>query len=216
MHLCLFDIDGTLIHTGGAGKAALFEALRTAFGIAEPVGSLDIDLFDSHGIDDLPEHRRRFHDEYLQHLPACMSARRGRVLPGVTHLLARLRDRSDIRLALLTGNTRAGAEIKLRHFGLRDFFDFGTGGFGDEHLDRDDVARAAIFELSDRGNFESKNCRVWVIGDTPADVRCARAIGATALAVATGDSPAEELAAASPDHLVADLSDVERVCLLFS
>src|SRR4029077_1899826 len=100
MHVCLFDIDGTLIHTGGAGKAALFEALRTAFDIAEPMNAVEIrgrtdrgitrDLFDFHGIDDHPEHRERFHAEYLRHLPTCMTRRPGRVLPGIAPLLARL------------------------------------------------------------------------------------------------------------------------------
>ncbi|MSR59185.1 MAG: HAD family hydrolase [Planctomycetaceae bacterium] len=224
MHVCLFDIDGTLIHTGGAGKAALFEALRTGFDIAQPTDQVAIhgrtdrgitrDLFRHHGIADRSEHWERFREEYLRHLPDQMSRRSGAVLPGIVALLERLQSRDDVLLGLLTGNMRAGASLKLKHFELDRYFDF--GGFGDEHLDRIDVAREALAAAQNRLQNPVDVDRVWVIGDTPGDVRCGRAIGAKVVAVATGDSTHEQLLATNPDHLAHDFSDVEAVYALWS
>jgi phosphoglycolate phosphatase-like HAD superfamily hydrolase len=105
----------------------------------------------------------------------------------------------------LTGNLRAGARAKLEHYGL--FHHFAFGGYGDDHFDRDDVAREAWAEVQQRFRGTVSAERVWVVGDTPLDVRCARAIGAKAVAVATGWHAHEELAATQPDLLLPDLSD---------
>jgi phosphoglycolate phosphatase-like HAD superfamily hydrolase len=105
----------------------------------------------------------------------------------------------------LTGNIRAGAGVKLAHYGIDRYFSFGA--FGDERLDRDAVAHDAL-ALSRLHVDESIHAsRIWVIGDTPLDIQCARAIGARAVAVATGTHTTEELAAGSPDVLLPDLSD---------
>ncbi len=215
MHVCLFDIDGTLILSGGAGKAALEAALASEFGIAKVIDKLDLsgrtdraittDLFRLHVIEETPENRRRLVGAYLHHLPRCLATHGGRVLPGIAALLECLRARGDVAVGLLTGNIRAGARVKLGHFGLYDHFAF--GGFGDEHLDRDDVAREALAEVQRHHNGAVRPERIWVVGDTPLDVRCARAIGARAVAVATGWHSREELAAHRPDLLLADLSD---------
>jgi phosphoglycolate phosphatase-like HAD superfamily hydrolase len=116
-----------------------------------------------------------------------------------------LKGRDDVVLGLLTGNVRAGARVKLSHFRLYDYFPF--GGFGDDHFDRDDVAREALAEVQRRFDGAIRPERIWVIGDTPLDVRCARAIGARAVAVATGWHTAEELDQHRPDLLLADLAD---------
>jgi phosphoglycolate phosphatase-like HAD superfamily hydrolase len=215
MHVCLFDIDGTVISSGGAGKAALEEALAEEFGIAKIIDKLQLsgrtdraivrDLFALHVVEDTPENRRRLTAAYLRRLPACLARTAGRVLPGVAGLLAALHTRGDVLVGLLTGNVRAGARVKLGHFGLYDYFT--VGGFGDHHFDRDDVAREAWAAVQERLNGAADPARVWVVGDTPLDVRCARAIGANAVAVATGWHTAEELADARPDLLLADLSD---------
>jgi phosphoglycolate phosphatase-like HAD superfamily hydrolase len=215
MHVCLFDIDGTLISSGGAGKAALEAGLIEEFGIDRITDELELggrtdraicrDLFRYHVLDDTPENWRRLIAAYLRHLPACLTAKGGRVLPGITALLEGLKGRDDVLVGLLTGNVRAGAAAKLGHFGLYEHFGF--GGFGDDHFDRDDVAREALAAVRRHGNGRASPDRIWVIGDTPLDVRCARAIGAQAVAVATGWHPAEELAACEPDLLFSDLSD---------
>jgi phosphoglycolate phosphatase len=214
MHVCLFDIDGTLISSGGAGKAALERALAAEFGVTHSIEKLQLsgrsdraimlDLFRLHAIDDRPDDWQRLTAAYLRHLPDCLASHNGRILPGITALLDELR-RRNIPVGLLTGNIRAGAKVKLGHFGLYDHFAF--GGFGDHHLDRDDIARDALAEVQARWNGQHSPERIWVIGDTPLDIRCARAIGAKAAAVATGWHSMDELAAHEPDLLLTDLSD---------
>ncbi len=215
MHVCLFDIDGTLISSGGAGKAALEAALLAEFGIERLADEISLsgrtdrailaDLVRIHRLDSSPETVERLTIAYLYHLPASLAAGRGTVLPGIAHLLDELRTREDVLLGLLTGNIRAGARAKLSHFGLWDYF--ALGGFGDLHLDRDDVARDAWREVYSHCNGSVRVEDVWVIGDTPLDVRCARAIGARVVAVATGWHSLDELAEHRPDLLLRDLAD---------
>ena len=219
MHVILFDIDGTLIRSGGAGKDAMEGALRAAFQLAEikdevPYsGRTDCaiarDLLRVHGIDTTADNQRKLQEAYLARLPESLKSRGGKVLPGVHDLLASLRQRSEAVVGLLTGNIRVGARTKLGHFGLWDFF-APCGGFGDGHFDRDDVARMALREVRSHTGRDVDPADIWVIGDTPHDVKCARAIGAKAIAVATGWHPVAELSACGPDHCFADLAD-ERV-----
>jgi phosphoglycolate phosphatase-like HAD superfamily hydrolase len=215
MHVCLFDIDGTLIATGGAGKAALEAALASEFGIDRLIDRLQLsgrtdraivrDLFRLHGLAESSDNWRRLRTAYLGHLPVCLARNQGRVLPGIVGLLDHLRERDDVAVGLLTGNIRDGARIKLGHFDLHHHFAF--GGFGDEHWDRDDVAREALAAVRGRLNGQVDLAKVWVIGDTPLDIQCARAIGVRVAAVATGWHSSEELAVAGPDLLLADLAD---------
>jgi len=215
MIVCLFDIDGTLISSGGAGKAALEAALADEFGVTHLIEKLKLsgrtdraiirDLFRMHVIDDTPENLRRLIAAYLVRLPECLRRSAGRVLPGVAELLLRLRDRDDVLVGLLTGNVRDGARVKLGHFGL--FEHFAVGGYGDRHFDRDDVAREALANVRRVLNGTADPRRIWVVGDTPLDVRCARAIGARAAAVCTGWHDRDELAGCGPDVLLTDLSD---------
>jgi phosphoglycolate phosphatase-like HAD superfamily hydrolase len=214
MHICLFDIDGTLLSSGGAGKAAIESALCEEFGVelrghvpysGRTDRAIVRDLFRMHDIAESPENLQRLLDGYLQRLPACLNKHRGRLLPGIAGLLDTLRQHDEVALGLLTGNVRAGARAKLGHFGVFEFFAF--GGFGDHHFDRDDVAREALAAVQQHLNGRVVPERVWVIGDTPLDVSCARAIGAHVAAVATGLHTVEELQAAQPDLVLADLSD---------
>ncbi len=223
MNVILFDIDGTLVRTGGAGKAAMEDALRDAFGVAEIVDTvpysgrtdraIGLDLLTAHGVDPTPDNQDRLHRGYLERLPEALKRYRGEVCPGVGDLIADLHPRDGVVLGLLTGNVRAGARHKLGHFGLWDYFHF--GGFGDEHYDRDDVARSALAEVQRHAGRQVDPASVWVVGDTPLDVRCARAIGAKAVAVATGWHPLDELTAAEADVTLEDLSDLPRVLALW-
>ena len=219
MRVLLFDIDGTLIRSGGAGKAAMEAALADAFGVSviddrvpysgRTDRAIAIDLLAHYGIPPTEENRQRLQRAYLKHLPDYLRRVPGEVLPGVAALLEGLHPGPGVALGLLTGNVRPGAECKLRHYGLWEYFAF--GGFGDLHTDRDDVAREALREA------ESHLCRgvncsdVWVIGDTPLDVRCARAIGARAVAVATGWHSVDELAASRPDVLLPHLGEAAEL-----
>src|SRR5262249_36298289 len=132
------------------------------------------DLLQQHGIDPTTEHWTKLQDGYLARLPDSLNRHHGRILPGVLGLLQTLKQRNDVALGLLTGNIRAGARVKLGHYGLFDHFAF--GGFGDLHFDRDDVAREALAETHTHLGKPVPAQRIWVIGDTPLDIRCARAI----------------------------------------
>jgi phosphoglycolate phosphatase-like HAD superfamily hydrolase len=215
MHVCLFDIDGTLLSSGGAGKAAMEAALVSEFEVLDsPHGvpfsgrtdrAIVQDLFSHHGIDWSEANWQRFLAGYLRHLPVCLSRHTGKVLPGIAALLENLGQREDVALGLLTGNIRDGARLKLGHYSLFHYFLF--GGYGDQHLHRDDVAQEALMAVRSHLNGSVDCDRIWVIGDTPLDIGCARSIGAWAVAVATGLHSLEELAAASPDLLFSDFSD---------
>ncbi len=214
MNLFLFDIDGTLVSTGGAGIAALEAGLAEEFGIGGCIEKLTLsgrtdraiatDLLRLSGLADSDENRSRLQEAYLRHLPSCLHRLRGRILPGVVELLERLRQRPNTMIGLLTGNIRHGARIKLGHFGLAEHFAF--GGFGDRHLDRDEVAREALAAWQEHVGYNSSPQCIWVIGDTPHDITCARAIAARSVAVATGWHPREELANYRPDVLLDDLT----------
>lgn len=217
MNVFLFDIDGTLIDAGGAGQSAMEQSLAEEFGAVGPVSGIStagrtdraiaMDLFEFHGIEVTDDHWGRYLKSYFRLLPDSLQNRPGRILPGVPELLQTLANRDNLRLGLLTGNFAEGARLKLAHYGLSQHFSM--GGYGDEHLDRDDVARMA-WQLVQGRHPHVERDRVWVIGDTPSDIRCARAIGAKVLAVATGIFTAEELEPHQPDLLLDDLSDVTR------
>ncbi|WP_227254441.1 haloacid dehalogenase-like hydrolase [Frigoriglobus tundricola] len=219
MPIILFDIDGTLVRSGGAGKAAMEAALVAAFGVAElrdevPYSgrtdtAITRDLLRVHGIDATPANQQTLRDAYLAQLPGSLALKGGTVCPGVPELLAAVAGAPGVVLGLLTGNVRTGARTKLAHFGLWDFF--ACGGFGDDHFDRDDVARSALASVHAHVGRAVDPADVWVIGDTPLDVSCARAIGANAVAVATGWHTMDELAGHKPDLIFDDLSDHSRL-----
>jgi len=222
MHVCLFDIDGTLLNSGGAGLAALEEAIETVLVGAKPMAGLQTagrtdraitsDLFDYYEVEDSPETRERFIAAYLSRLEGQLAEREGMVLPGIVRLLELLAARDDVLLGLLTGNFQRGARMKLEHYDLHHHFEF--GGFGDHHEDRDDVAREAMKALDSHHSESVELSRVWVIGDTPADVRCARAVGANAAAVTTGIYGEDDLKATNPDLLFSDFSDPDLLLSL--
>lgn len=215
MLVLLFDIDGTLIHTRGAGRRALEEAMREAFPIPGPVADVPLhgrtdraighDLFSLHAIESTEANWARLKRAYLNQLPRQLQTGPGEVLPGIRPLLQELEPREDVLLGLLTGNTAEGARIKLNHFDLDRHF--AVGGYGDLHRDRNDVARVALQEVERTVGGPVDLQRVWVIGDTPADVACGRAIGARVLAVATGQHSLAELRQTAPDLALENLAD---------
>ncbi len=220
MIVLLFDIDGTLIKTGGAGGQALMEAFTESFGISDPhevpfSGRTDRgiaeNLFHLHGVEDSPAHWQLLRDEYLVRLQQYLPLRAGEVLPGVAECLAQLAETPQVATGLLTGNLQQGARLKLEHFGLHHYFRF--GGFGDRHVDRDDVAREALAAATAFTGGTLVPEQTWVIGDTPLDIRCARAIGVKVVAVATGWHSTELLRAAQPDLLLDDLSQFDSLLL---
>jgi phosphoglycolate phosphatase-like HAD superfamily hydrolase len=216
MPVLLFDIDGTLLRSGRSGKAAMDAALRNAFGVAHindvvPFSgrtdrAISRDLLAAHNLPVTLENERRLTATYLELLPQALAEGAGHICPGVEAILEETRKASGVLLGLLTGNVREGARRKLGHFGLWDYFPAG-GGFGDDHYERDDVARSAMLELAKHHRREHHGDEIWVIGDTPLDVSCAKAIGARSVAVATGWHSLDELAACKPDAVFSDLTE---------
>jgi phosphoglycolate phosphatase-like HAD superfamily hydrolase len=214
MHVCLFDVDGTLLLGDGAGRAALEAAIQSELGLPGPLekasfaGRTDraivTEMLVRNGIESDEATRARCLRAYIEHLPTHLLRRSGRVLPGIVALLDALAARDDVAVSVLTGNLREGARIKLAHFGLDHYFAF--GGYGDDHHERGDVARAALADAERHLGFAPTPERTWVIGDTPEDVRCGRAIGARVIAVATGFASVDELRKAEPDHLLQDFT----------
>ena len=217
--LLLFDIDGTLITSGGAGEAALKDAMRSRFGVEEDLAGIILagatdariarELLEKHGIAVSSENVAALLDTYLGHLSDRIGRHDGKLLPGIVPLLNVLSQREDAVLALLTGNVSRGAEIKLTHYGVWDFFEFGA--FADDHHDRNELGKFARERALERHGEEFPPSRIYVIGDTPKDIECGRAIGACTVAIATGHYSAAELKEHSPDFLFEDLSDTDRV-----
>lgn len=230
MHICFLDIDGTLLRTGGAGLSAFAATLADEFGITEMNGdvgfagrsdkAIALDLLRHHGLDASEANWQRFCTGYLPRLEIALATHKGAVLPGVRPLLDGLASRGDIALGLLTGNMREGARRKLSHYGLWERFPF--GGFGDEHMERCDIAAAALSaaesHLGQQPNTPSScnanDRRILVIGDTPHDIRCGRSIGALCVAVPTGMSTRQQLREARPDVIVETLEDLDPILRL--
>jgi phosphoglycolate phosphatase-like HAD superfamily hydrolase len=213
--LLLFDIDGTLITTGGCGERALRLAVRDAFGI-EIAGRTDTgiarQLLRKHGRAETDAEITALLGNYLRHLPTLLPKAEGRLLPGVEKLLPALRLRTDVVLALLTGNVERGAQHKLSHFGVWEHFGFGA--FADDHHERDKLGPFALARARERGHACDLS-RTFVIGDTPHDISCARAIGARAVAVATGVFDRKSLAPHAPDVLLENLGDLSATLRAF-
>jgi len=227
MYAVLFDIDGTLLLTGGAGGVAFAEAFREVFQLAEfPEGisfagrsdrAIAYDIMQRSEIEPSEENWQRFFAEFRQRLENVLVACEGKVLPGVVALLDTLQANEHTAIGLLTGNSDFGAQAKLAAYGLEGRFAF--GGYGNERTERNDIAvdarRAAeAFVTSSSvasAGGEAALCGAMVIGDTPADIACGRAIDAFVVAVATGGSSMDELAACAPDLLLEDLADTEAL-----
>jgi phosphoglycolate phosphatase len=223
LRLVLFDIDGTLIHTDGAGVQAFAKVFRTQFGVANSnegvrfAGRTDTSLvrevFMKHRIEPSKANFQTFFEQYAFWLAQLLLESKGDINPGVWRFIYELQRLPDApALGLLTGNIRLGAEIKLRHFNLWDFFMLGA--FGDDHEDRRQIAAIAQERGSRVLNRRLTGDEVLVIGDTPLDIDCGRAIGARVLAVATGGSTLAELQAHRPNWAVTSLEQVraKEIC----
>jgi phosphoglycolate phosphatase len=215
-HLWLFDIDGTLVDTGGAGLTALTEAAVECFGEAGPeldlAGSTDLGI-----IQNFLDHFGRAHDPafvdaffafYLERLEWNLAhgGFPGKVLPGVVDLLERLAETPDIHLGLLTGNIAGGAAAKMRHFGLDHFFPF--GGYGCDFADRNKLGPVAAARATAHTGRAFHPEEIVVIGDTPKDIACAKALGSPCIAVATGRFSVEELRQHAPHRVIASLEEL--------
>jgi phosphoglycolate phosphatase-like HAD superfamily hydrolase len=216
--LILFDIDGTLLSAGGAPRRAFRQALVEHFGTEGAAASDDFsgktdpqivyDLMRGAGFadDHIEERIAGFFAYYLEELEGELAVEtRHRLYPGVAELIPALAADPSVALGLLTGNLEAGARLKLAHFGLWEHF--AVGAYGSDDGTRDRLGPVALVRAERRFGRRFRGDEAVVVGDTPADVRCARAIGAVAVAVATGRPSRETLEASGPDLLLDSLAD---------
>jgi phosphoglycolate phosphatase len=219
--LLLFDIDGTLVATGGAGTRAMARAFADVFQITDALEGVTLAGRTDRAITEDVLARRgvsagvppgRF-DDFCAAYVACLREEivretpAKRVLPGVRSLLGALAGRPDVELALLTGNLEEGARIKLDHFNLWTCFRWGA--FGHSVVDRAELMPLALARARERGLGDVSPESVLVIGDTPDDVSCARSGGARAVAVATGPYSRDALLESGADVVLDDLSDLD-------
>jgi len=219
--LVLFDIDGTLVLTGGAGGRAMTLAFEDLFSIPDGFRGIPMpgrtdtrilsDAAAIHGIPADSPALDRFPEVYLRHLareihtPSPYTL----IMPGVTDLLDALAADDDVYLALLTGNYEAAAQLKLEHFKLWRYFR--SGAFGDGAADRNGLVPKVLARVAGRGGPMFDPEEAVVIGDTPLDVACAAVCGARSIAVATGNYSVDDLRAAGADVVFKDLGDTAAV-----
>lgn len=213
--LLLWDIDGTLLLGDHAGERALLVSLQRVFGIAGSLERVDIagrtdrfiteNLLRLHGIDPTPRAMHDFLEGYLAALPEEMPRGKPRLLPGVVGILETVAARPDLAQGLLTGNLERGARLKLEPFGVWHYFPFGA--YADDSVLRNELGPHALRRAAAHHATDFTPERTFIIGDTPHDIDCARAIGAKAIAVATGRFSAAQLTAHGADITLADLSD---------
>ncbi|MEX0775554.1 MAG: haloacid dehalogenase-like hydrolase [Phycisphaeraceae bacterium] len=221
--LLLWDIDGTIVHTGGAGMRAMFTVAHRMFGAdfrwdgIEAAGHLDPLIFAEAAIlncvENHEDRHEAFRDSYLAELEKELRSNQTKVHvpPGVHHMLAllhrRAREQGDVVLGLLTGNYRGAAPLKLAAAGVDPAW-FTVTAFGDEGQTRADLVGLALRKFAGVLPVPAVDPRrVVVIGDTPRDVACATAHGCVALAVATGGYSVETLRQAGADVVTPDLSN---------
>jgi len=209
-----WDIDGTLLSTARAGVFAWEEAIRVVLGVEPDMAAMRtagltdaeiaVTIAAAYG-DRSTEAAVQLLSRYAEYLPERLGWRRGQVLPNVRENLEALAARDDVVNMLLTGNVAAGAEAKLRHYELWEFFGAG-GAFSVEGSDRPSIAREARELAARHGGEDPPGTRMVVIGDTPHDIACGKAIGARTLAVATGPGYSlDELRSCEPWSAVPEL-----------
>jgi len=218
--LLLWDIDGTLVYMDRAGERALVVAIRELYGrdlgVHLPVDlrgrtdtSICRDLLTFLDVPVTPEEEARFRATYLSLLPTTLPLVRPHIKPGIREALDVVHAHPEIHQALLTGNLKEGARLKLSHLDLWDYFEFGA--FADDSSIRDELGPFALARAEETLGIKFPPERVYIIGDTPHDIACGKAIGAKTIAVATGAFSVEQLSALNPTHTFKDLSDTQAL-----
>lgn len=221
MKLVLFDIDGTLINTGGAGSVSMKIAFQQVWGIQDGfknifmMGKTDPVIlrealknhnlmWDTYKID-------QFRKNYFHTLKKEIKKDRPgkRICPGIVPLLQLLHKRDDFILSLLTGNYAKSAFIKLEHFNINTFFQ--NGAFSDDTEKREEMVPIIQKKIENSKNIKLHNDDMYVIGDTPSDIKSAQKNKVNSIGVATGVHTLKELQSYRPDYLLKNLSDTARV-----
>tara|TARA_Y100000588_G_C14226096_1_gene913185 strand:- start:164 stop:865 length:702 start_codon:yes stop_codon:yes gene_type:complete len=215
--LVLFDIDGTLLMSGGGGKRALNRAFLKSFGVSEAFEGIPVagrtdhlileDAVSRAGVSVTTDLRADFYSCYFNFLKEEIlkpGPRKG-LMPGVKELLNRLDVSQNIVLGLLTGNFFEAAKIKLTYFDLWHYFI--CGAYGDDGIQRRELVPVALKRARDLGKEIQSVAQVIIVGDTPLDIECAKSTGALSIAVATGYFSTSELKSHGADHVMTDLQD---------
>ncbi len=210
----LFDIDGTLIDPGGAGRRSMSKAfyqmfsIRDAFAGITMAGKTDIQIIrEGLGIHGLPSRDgivESILSQYLKNLEIEINNARRHIMTGVLELLGALKTADGYWLGLLTGNIERGARIKLGAFNLNRYFP--VGAFGDDSEDRNSLLPIAVERLRKTRSIHVNYSDCIVIGDTPKDVQCSKPLGATSIVVSTGPYSYESLLGTGADYVLRDLS----------
>ncbi len=216
--LLLWDIDGTLLKSGGTGMRALQTAFNQEFVDNVSLTGIDFSgrtdrwimrrIFEKFTLEPSEQNFSRLKAAYLKLLPAELKKGPVTVLPGAREILEQAPAHPSVAHGLLTGNLLEGARHKLSHAGLWQYFPF--GGFADDAELRNEISPHALRRGREHHGVNFQPDRVWVIGDTPHDIECGRVIGANTLAVATGRDSLAELVSCHPTAAMADLSDTAR------
>ncbi len=226
MKLVLFDIDGTLLTTDQAGVDAANMAFSEIYDIANDstgtvmsgqTGLLTFqEALDRHQLPGTDDAFSVFNDRYLVHLRYTLQEphRQRRLMPGIPPLLDALAEQPDIILGLVTGNPAMAAQLKLEAFGIWHYFR--VGAYGDDAADRNALVPIAQERTRTHLGHDIPAQRIFVVGDTPRDIACARAHNAWAIAVATGSYEADVLQQHEPDHCLPDLGDIADVMRIFT
>ncbi|MGH9150128.1 MAG: HAD family hydrolase [Acidimicrobiales bacterium] len=224
----LWDVDGTLVLTGGAGREVFDIAVERVLGrpagdhgvvmsgMTDPQIAREILAFAAVTTEEAEGHL----PVVLAHLEEALAAAAGRIraegraLPGAAALLERLHGEPGVVQSVLTGNLAANAVVKLAAFGLDRWLDLDVGASGSDHHDRRELVALALAKVADRYGVGLAPAETWVVGDTPRDLECARAGAARCLLVATGPFTVDELRRLGPDAVVETLEDTEALAAL--
>ncbi len=224
MKIILFDIDGTILQTNGAGTRAANRAFENIYGISEAMTRIDAAGKTDHIIlqeifmnelnrDFSQEEAEELYKLYIPFLEEETGKSETTVMPGIPKLLENLSKRDDMALGVATGNIEQGAWIKLKSAGLDHHFNF--GGFGSDSHIREQLIRKALERAKDHIEENTKIKDTFVIGDTPYDINHGKAAGTITVGVATGSYSREQLQEHNPDHLFDDLNNLETVLEIF-
>jgi phosphoglycolate phosphatase-like HAD superfamily hydrolase len=221
MKLLLFDIDGTLIQSGQAGLRGLNRAFQKLYGYADILEGIPLagrtddkimmDAYAKAGMDFSYVELKQFKSVYYNFLAEEMQngSAPKRTMPGITELIPKLAQQNHVCLALLTGNWERSGRLKIDYFGLNSYFAFGA--FSDDSPIRSDLTPIAMHRFKNKYGINVEPHDVYVIGDTPSDILCAKPHGVVSVAVAAASYSIENLRSYEPDILLADLSDIDAV-----
>lgn len=221
MKLVLFDIDGTILHSGGAGRLAMIQTFYELFDVSDGFDGISMAgktdpliiklALEKHNIDAKDADIENFKNRYFELLTENISKDlpEKRIYDGVNELIKNLDKSSSIKLGLLTGNWEEGAKIKLDHFGLNKYFSFGA--FGSDSIDRNELLPIALRRCKDCCTHDVQPQDTVVIGDTPNDVQCAKVHRALSLAVATGSYSVQDLEEHGADWAVKNLNEHSKI-----